>query len=175
MDKVRKILRLTGFSIFLIQLLLSSISIFLFLLAVNNKFEKNHFAELSLFCAVCGIICSIISVCSTFRYGKMASCHNKVNRVLSPKYTIVKTIKIAILSSLIGAVVIFLGLETISIALFSTILAPEPGILFISCEKFPNLFVKSYEILTMLACANLMAAHCVGLVGSLWGLNIIRK
>ena len=117
----------------------------------------------------------LLGICSAFLNGKMAGKSTTLNNIPQQKSIIVKIIKIAVLIGLVGASVTFLGVEIRSGFVFSKMMAITPGIPFYSCESFSYLCITSVEILTIKACANLMAAHCVGLVGSLWALNIIKR
>lgn len=174
--KVKYTLKCSGFAaLCLIQLVLGGFSTILFLLAVLNKISRNiQGVELSLFFAVCGLICLIIGIYNSFHYGKIAGKFTMADRVLPKKVTSKKIIKTVIVSSLLGICIAFLGVETMGGVVFLKMLVPEVVKIGYYDDK-PHLFINFTDVLTILACTNIMAAHCAGVINSLWTLNQIEK
>ncbi len=172
--KVRKTLRCSGFAtLCLIQLILGGWSTVLFLLVVVNKPERNSLGvQFSIFCGLCGLICLIISIYNSFRYGKLAGKFTTPDRVPS-KSKSKKIINNVTLSSLVGVCIAFLGSTIIAGVIFSKILAIQPGITFPECQNI--VFITSTDVFLSQACINIMAAHCAGVVNSLWTLSQIEK
>jgi len=173
--KVRKTLRWSGFAaLCLIQLTLGGISTVVLLLAVVNKTERDGLGvQFSIFLALCGLICLILSIYNSFRYGKLAGKFTLPDSILSQS-TSKKIIKTVILSSLIGVCLAFLGSIAIAIVMFHKVLFVfEPGILFPNDQNIE--FVSFLDVSISQACIGIMAAHCAGVVNSLWTLSQIEK
>lgn len=169
--KVLKTLEWSGFATFCsFQLILGVWSTLLLLLAVVNKAHKNSLGvQLSILLAVGGLVYLIISIYNSFYYGKKASKFTVPDRVLLTRSTGKKILKTVILSSLIGICLTFLGSTIIAGVILSKLMAFQPAIPF-----YKNaVFVTTTDVAISPACISMMAAHCAGLVNSLWALNQI--
>ena len=176
LKKTGKIIRRIDYAASLFQLLLGVVSMLLFLLAKANKgMTVGIGVNLSLYCAWCGLILLAIGIYISWRYGRIAERLIKTDLLLSKQASLVKKLKIAAMVNSAGALVSFIGVEIILGVMFSIAVALQPGIIFYDCTRFPRLFVTSIHVFTISATANLLAAHCIGLVGSLWALNKIKK
>ena len=171
--RVATALRWSGLAGFWIQLFLGVVSSVTLALAIVTQSERSSpGVGFSLFCAVCGLICLIVGICITFRYGKLASKFAKPNVDLPKKSTTIKMVQIAIITSLSGTLITIVGGETITGLILSKTLALDPGKIF---NNQNSEFVNSLDVFIVQACFNIIAAHCVGLVSSLWIYNQIDK
>jgi hypothetical protein len=171
--RVAQALRWSGLAGFWIQLFLGVVSSVTLALAIVTQSERSSPGiGFSLFCAVCGLICLIVGICITFRYGKLASKFAKPNVDLPKKSTTIKMVQIAIITSISGTLITIIGGETITGLILSKTLALDPGKIF---NNQNSEFVNSLDVFIVQACFNIIAAHCVGLVSSLWIYNQIDK
>jgi hypothetical protein len=171
--RVATALRWSGLAGFWIQLFLGVVSSVTLALAIVTQTERSSpGVGFSLFCAVCGLICLIVGICITFRYGKMANKFAKPNVDLPKKSTTVKMVQIAIITSISGTLITIVGGETITGLILSKTLALDPGKIF---NNQNSEFVNSLDVFIVQACFNIIAAHCVALVSSLWIYNQIDK
>ena len=174
MRKVAKTLKWAGFAGFWVQVFLGVVSTVTLALAIVNESERsNSGVGFSLFCAVCGLICLIVGICISFRYGKMAAKFSKPNVAPPKKSTTIKIVQIALITSLVGAIITILGAETIAGIVLSKTLSLDPGKIFNSQTNTE--FVNSLDVFIIQACINIIAAHIAGIVSSLWILNQIDK
>ena len=175
--KVRKTLEWSGFATFCsLQLILGVWSTLLLLLVVVNEAERNSLGvgiQFSILLALTGLICLIISIYNSFYYGKKAGKFTILDRVSLTRSTSKKILKTIILSSSIGICLTFLSSTIIGVVIFSKLFAYHPTLIII-CYK-NAVYVNVTDIYISQACINMMAAHCVGLVNSLWALNQIKK
>jgi len=174
MRKVGNTLKWAGFAGFWVQVFLGVVSSVTLALAIVNESERsNSGVGFSLFCAVCGLICLIVGICISFRYGKMANKFFKPNVAPPKKSTTIKIVQIAIITSLVGAGVTILGAETIAGIVLSKTLSLDPGKIFNSQTNTE--FVNSLDVFIIQACINIIAGHLVGIVSSLWIYNQIDR
>lgn len=174
MRKVGQTLKWAGFAGFWIQVFLAVVSSVTLALAIVNENERsNSGVGLSLFCAVCGLICLIVGICISFRYGKMANKFFQPNITPPKKSTTIKIVQIAIVISLVGTLTTVLGAQTIAGIVLSKTLSLDPGKIFNSQTNTE--FVNSLDVFIIQACINIIAGHFAGIVSSLWILNQIDK
>lgn len=173
MRKIGNTLKWAGLAGFWIQIVLGVVSAVTLALAITNRAERsNPGIGFSLFCAVCGLICSIIGICIAFRYGKMAIKFTTPGGTPPKKSTTIRIVQIAIITSLVGTAITILGAETIAGIVLSKILAFGQGEVFSAKDKE---FVNSLDVFIIQACINIIAAHFAGLVSSFWILSKIDK
>ena len=174
MRKVGNALKWAGFAGFWIQVFLAVVSSVTLALAIVNENERsNSGVGFSLFCAVCGLICLIVGICISFRYGKMANKFTIPNTVPPKKSTTVKIVQIAIVISLAGTLVTILGAQTIAGIVLSKTLSLDPGKIFNSQTNTE--FVNSLDVFIIQACINIIAGHFAGIISSLWIYNQVDK
>ena len=172
--KVGNALKWAGLAGFWIQVFLAVVSSVTLALAIVNENERsNSGVGFSLFCAVCGLICLIVGICISFRYGKMASKFTIPNTVPPKKSTTIKIVQIAIVTSLIGTLITILGAQTIAGIVLSKTLSLDPGKIFNSQTNTE--FVNSLDVFIIQACINIVAGHFMGIVSSLWIYNQIDR
>lgn len=165
--RVATALKWAGLAGFWIQVVLGVVSAVTLALAIVNENERsNSGVGFSLFCAVCGLICLVVGICISFRYGKMAAKLNQPNTVPPKKATTLKIVQVAIFISLVGALITILGAETIAGIVLSKTLSLDPGKIFNSQTNTE--FVNSLDVFIIQACINIIAGHFVGIVSSLW-------
>ena len=163
--KVSTTLKWSGLAGFWLQIVLGVVSAVTLALAITNRAERsNPGVGFALFCAVCGLICLIVGICISFRYGKMATKFATPNAAPPKKSTTVRIVQIAIITSLVGTAITILGAETIAGIVLSKILAFGQGEVFAARDKE---FVNSLDVFIIQACINIVAAHFAGLVLSL--------
>ena len=172
--KVGNTLKWAGLAGFWVQIFLGVVSSVTLALAIVNKTERSSpGVGFSLFCAVCGLICLVVGICISFRYGKMASKFTIPNTVPPKKSTTIRIVQIAILTSLAGTLISILGAETIAGIVLSKTLAFDPAQVF--NNRSNTEFVNSLDVFIIQACINIIAAHTAGLIGSLWIFSQIDK
>lgn len=174
--KIRRVyrsLRWAGLAGFWVQLVLGVISTVMLLLAIINKTERsNPGTGFSLFCAVCGLVCLIVSIYFSFRYGKMSQ---RLQRNIAPpkKSATIRAIKIGLIVNLTGMLLTIIGAEAIAGIVLSKILAFDPARIFNSQTNTE--FVNSLDLFIVQANTNIIAAHFAGLTSSLWLLSRITE
>lgn len=172
--KVANALRWAGLAGFWIQVVLGVVSSVTLALAIVNENERGSpGVGFSLFCAVCGLICLIVGICISFRYGKMANKFATPGVTPPKKSTTIRIVQIAIITSLAGTLISILGAETIAGIVLSKTLSLDPTKIFNS--RTNTEFVNSLDVFIIQACINIIAAHFVGIVSSLWIFNQIDK
>ena len=174
MRRVATALKWAGLAGFWVQLVLGVVSTVTLALAIVNQSERSSpGVGFSLFCAVCGLICLVVGICITFRYGKMAAKFSRPNAAPPKKSTTIKMIQIAIITSIAGTIITILGGETITGIVLSKTLAFDPAKVFNS--RNTTEFVNSLDVFIIQACFSIILAHCTGLVSSLWIYSRIDK
>ena len=172
--RVATALKWAGLAGFWVQLVLGVVSTVTLALAIVNQSERSSPGiGFSLFCAVCGLICLVVGICITFRYGKMAAKFSRPNTTPPKKSTTIKMIQIAIITSIAGTIITIIGGETITGIVLSKTLAFDPAKVFNS--RNTTEFVNSLDVFIIQACFSIILAHCTGLVSSLWIYSRIDK
>ena len=174
MRRVAHALKWAGLAGFWVQLVLGVVSTVTLALAIVNQSERSSPGiGFSLFCAVCGLICLLVGICITFRYGKMAAKFSRPNAAPPKKSTTIKMIQIAIITSIAGTVITIVGGETITGIVLSKTLAFDPAKVF--NNQSSTEFVNSLDVFIIQACFSIILAHCTGLLSSLWIYSRIDK
>lgn len=174
MRKVASALKWAGLAGFWIQLVLGVVSTVTLALAIVNQAERSSPGiGFSLFCAVCGLICLVVGICITFRYGKMADKFTRPQTVPPKKSTTIKLVQIAIITSIVGTIITIIGGQTITGIVLSKTLSFDPAKVFNS--QSTTEFVNSLDVFIIQACFSIILAHCTGLISSLWIYNQIDK
>jgi ABC-type Fe3+ transport system permease subunit len=176
-DRIRRVahaLRWAGLVGFWTQLVLGVVSSVTLALAIINQTERsNPGIGFSLFCAVCGLICLIVGIYITFRYGKMASQFSRSNSNPPKKSATIKMIQIAIITSIVGTIITIIGGETITGIVLTKTLAFDPAKVFNSQQNTE--YVNSLDVFIIQACFSIILAHSTGLISSLWIYSRIDK
>lgn len=174
MRKVANALKWAGLAGFWIQLVLGVVSTVTLALAIVNQAERSSPGiGFSLFCAVCGLICLVVGICITFRYGKMADKFTRPQTVPPKKSTTIKLVQIAIITSIVGTIITIIGGQTITGIVLSKTLSFDPAKVFNS--QSTTEFVNSLDVFIIQACFSIILAHSTGLISSLWIYNQIDK
>ena len=174
MRKVASALKWAGLAGFWIQLVLGVVSTVTLALAIVNKAERSSPGiGFSLFCAVCGLICLVVGICITFRYGKMADKFTRPQTAPPKKSTAVKLVQIAIITSIVGTIITIIGGQTITGIVLSKTLSFDPAKVFNS--QSTTEFVNSLDVFIIQACFSIILAHSTGLISSLWIYNQIDR
>lgn len=176
--KIRRIasaFKWAGFVGFWVQLVLGVISTVVMLLAITNRTETSRPGTgFSLFCAACGLICLVVGIYFSFRYGKMATRFASNGGSRPKKTTALKTIQIGLVVSLVGMFLAIVGAQAIAGIVLSKILAFGQGEVF-SANSNRKEFVNSLDLFIVQANTNIISAHFAGLASSLWLLNRVTK
>ena len=172
--QVANALKWAGLAGFWIQLVLGVVSTVTLALAIVNQAERSSPGiGFSLFCAVCGLICLVVGICITFRYGKMADKFAKPLATPPKKSTTIKLVQIAIITSIVGTIITIIGGQTITGIVLSKTLSFDPAKVFNS--QSTTEFVNSLDVFIIQACFSIILAHSTGLISSLWIYNQIDK
>jgi hypothetical protein len=172
--RVASTLKWAGLAGFWIQIFFGVVSTVTLALAITNRAERSSPGiGFSLFCAVCGLICLIVGISISFRYSKMARKFAIPNAAPPKKSTTIKTVQIAIITSLVGTLITIIGAETIAGIVLSKTLAFDPAQVF--NNRSNTEFVNSLDVFIIQACINIIFAHFAGLVSSLWVFTRIDK
>ncbi|HEY9767965.1 MAG TPA: DUF3611 family protein [Coleofasciculaceae cyanobacterium] len=174
MRRAATALKWAGLAGFWVQIFFGVVSSVTLALAITNRAERsNSGVGFSLFCAVCGLICLIVGICISFRYGKIANKFATPNVTPPKKSTTIKIIQIGVITSLAGTLITILGAETIAGIVLSKTLAFDPAKVFNNQSNTE--FVNSLDVFIIQACINVIFAHFAGLVSSLWLYTRIDK
>ena len=172
--RVSNSLKWAGVIGFWVQLVLGVISTVMLLLAIINKTERsNPGTGFSLFCAVCGLVCLIVSIYFSFNHQKVGKVLEKTNASRPKKTKTINMIKIGLIVNLTGMLLTIIGAEAIAGIVLSKILAFDPAKIF--NNQTSSEFVNSLDLFIVQANTNIIAAHFAGLVSSLWLLDRITK
>ncbi len=176
-SKIRRVsssLKWAGTAGFWVQLVLGVISTVMLLLAIINRTERgNNGTGFSLFCAFCGLICLIVGIYLSFRYTKLSKKFEQTASLRPKRSDTIGTIKIGLITSIIGMLLTILGAEAIAGIVLSKILAFGQGEIFAARNN--KEFVTSLDLFIVQANTNIIAAHFAGIVSSLWLLDRITK
>ena len=174
MRKVANALKWAGLAGFWIQLVLGVVSTLALGVAIVTESERNSpGVGFSLFCAVCGLICLVVGICITFRYGKMADKFTRPQTAPPKKSTTIKLVQVAIITSVVGTIITIIGGETITGIVLSKTLAFDPAKVF--NNQSSTEFVNSLDVFIIQACFSTILAHSAGLISSLWIYSQIDK
>lgn len=174
MRQAANALRWAGLVGFWIQVFLGVVSTVTLALAIVNKTERSSSGVgFSIFCGVCGLICLIVGICISFRYGKLARKFARPNSSPPKKSATIKLIQIGIITSMVGILISILGAETIAGLVLSKTLSLDPTKMF--NNQTNTEFVNSLDVFIIQACINIIAGHFAGLVSSFWIFSSIEK
>jgi Protein of unknown function (DUF3611) len=160
---------------FWIQLFLGAVSgiVLLFAMLGRNMSEQTNNAGIGfgVFLAIVGILLLCFRIFWDFRYRLLGRLlHAENSQVYPSKEHITHTLRIGLISSLVGVLIAFVASEeTVAVVLAKTLSQPQA-----MAAYAPENVIRSLDIFVTLANVNLIGAHFFGAVTSLGLLNWVE-
>lgn len=166
-------LQIWGWLGFCIQVTIAIISTVILAFAIfSRQFGEgatNAGTGFSIFLAVCGILALGFSTFLFFRYTRIAK-QLKANTPSHPhKSDTIQVLRVGLIASLIGMLVTLVGSEVGTAVVLAKVLSQPQGIAVYD----PQRIIRALDILVIVANVNLVLAHFVGNISSLWLLKSI--
>ncbi|HHP7246057.1 MAG TPA: DUF3611 family protein [Elainellaceae cyanobacterium] len=168
-------LRVAGWTSFWIQFAIALVSGVILVVALFSRNieddSQTPTTGFSLFLAVCGIIILLFTLVTSFRCTRFARQFRRRPPEEYPnKSAIVRVLVVGLIASLIGLFVSLLGAETgLGILLAKSFSQPQGAAVYT-----PDKIIRVLDILVPLINTNLIAAHFVSNVTSLWMIRQVR-
>jgi Protein of unknown function (DUF3611) len=160
---------------FWIQLFFGAVSgiVLLFAMLGRNMSEQTNNAGIGfgVFLAIVGILLLCFRIFWDFRYRLLGRLlHAENSQVYPSKEHITHTLRIGLISSLVGVLIAFVASEeTVAVVLAKTLSQPQA-----MAAYAPENVIRSLDIFVTLANVNLIGAHFFGAVTSLGLLNWVE-
>jgi len=137
-----------------------------------NEKTSNPGTGFGIFLAVCGVLVLCVSAFLAFRLTRIANRLEAPNPNRHPnKANTIKILRIALITSLVGMSLTLLGAEaTIGVLLAKALTLPQ-GVAVYNAERI----IRPLDVLVVQANINVIAAHFVGIVASLWLLGRLNQ
>ncbi|GAB4377494.1 MAG: DUF3611 family protein [Elainellaceae cyanobacterium] len=168
--------RVAGRVSFWLQIVLGAVSGVALLFAIFSRSFSDESGNagigFSIFLAIVGILIICFRIYWAFRYRRLAKRLQAPNSVVRPrKEDIIQVLRIGTVASLVGLLIAFLGSELSVIVVLAEALAQPQGVAVYNPENV----IRSLYILVILSNVNLIGAHFVGSINSLWLLNWVDQ
>jgi Protein of unknown function (DUF3611) len=169
--------RVAGRVSFWLQIALGAISGVALLFAMfsrsfSDEAGSNAGIGFSIFLAIVGLLLICFRIYWAFRYKRLARRLEAPNPAVRPrKEDIIQVLRIGAIASLVGLLIAFLGSELSVIVVLAEALAQPQGVAVYNPENV----IRSLYILVILSNVNLIGAHFVGSINSLWLLNWVDQ
>jgi hypothetical protein len=176
--KVRAIaqsFRFFGWVGFWVQLFFAAVSGLALLFAASGRSfspDAHPGIGISIFWAICSVVSLCIVMVLDFRYTRIAKglLHEPGAKLHPRKSETAQLLRVGALIGFIGIILALIsGGFSIGVLVAKTVSQP-PGVAIID----PNKIVRALDVFVVLASLNLIAAHLVGMVTSLWLLDRIH-
>lgn len=161
---------------FWIQLFLGAVSgiVLLFAMLGRNMSEQTNNAGIGfgVFLAIIGLLLLCFRIFWDFRYRLLGRLlHAENSQVYPSKEHITHTLRIGLVSSLVGVLIAFIASEeTVAVVLAKTLSQPQA-----MAAYAPENVIRSLDIFVTMANVNLIGAHFFGAVTSLGLLNWVEE
>ncbi len=172
-DRIAGEFRLYGWASFWAQIVLAIIATVIVLVGAVNV-GRNPGSGLGLFLSVSGLIALYGAAYWAFRYPKLGRQLKAPDDVARPtRKETMRIVQRGLLTNLAGLLLIILGAQSVSGALFVKSL--QTGTLFLPVASDASRFIQPLDLLIVLANTHIITAHFIGVVASLWLLNRITR
>ncbi len=178
-ESISTSLKWSGWIGFWVQLLTGVISaVFLIIGAASNSAASQlatEGTEISVFFAICALVCLAVSIYFYFRYTKMSYLLLNPNPAIRPsKNNTIKFIKLGLLVNLTGTALAIVGTQSIvGVILIFKALVQNP--LTIGANQNTSTLILPADMFNITANTATVTAHFFGLLITLWLLNKIEK
>ncbi|MBD2104034.1 DUF3611 family protein [Leptolyngbya sp. FACHB-261] len=166
---IATVFTMTGWTSFLLQLVLLVISALTLLFSLSgrnlNTESSNSGAGLGIILAVAGLLVLVFSIYWSFQYTRLGKRLKLSNPSMKPKReSVARTLRIGLLINLLGMLLTFLGIEITVVTLLGKSFAQFQPAAFYD----PNQFIRAFDIFVVQTNASILAAHLGGTLASLW-------
>lgn len=165
--------RWTGWATFWLQIGLAIVSALILIFAVtgqNFSDENTPGIGVGIFWAVCGVLVLLFAIFLSFRYTRTGKLLLDSDQANPHKADVIKVLRLALLVSLIGMLLMILGGGATLGVLLGKVLAQPQGIAVYDPQKI----VRALDILVAMANMTGITAHFIGAIASLWLLERVR-
>jgi len=167
--QLARIFRFTGWISLGLQVTFGVISGAAILFSVSGGRTAGEVAApgtgIGIFLAVCGVLVTFISSFLAFRYTRIAKRLEDPNPKLRPSRTnTIKVLKIGLVASLVGMTLTLLGAEITGGQLLLKALTQPTALAVYD----PGKIIRPLDVFVVQANINVIAAHFVGILTSLW-------
>lgn len=168
LSNVASVMRWTGWSSFWVQLtlaILAGISLLFVFSGRNFSRETTPGIGVSIFWAICSIAALVFGVYQAFRYTRIAKRLQHPNTAVHPKKSdTIQVVRWSIIVGIAGMLFGLLGAGSAVGTLLSKAIAQPQGVAIYD----PTRIIRALDIFAAVANVNILAAHFVGMVVSLW-------
>jgi hypothetical protein len=173
-DRIAGEFRLYGWASFWSQIVLAIIATVIVLVGAVNV-GRSPGSGLGLFLSVAGLVALYGAAYWAFRYPKLGRQLKAPDDVARPsRKETQRVLKKGLLTNLAGLLLIILGAQSVSGALFVKSLQTGAAIFGVVAADSSR-FIQPLDLLIVLANTHIITAHFIGLSASLWLLNRISR
>jgi hypothetical protein len=175
-QKIARAFRLMGLVGFWGQIALAFVAILVLLFAASGRgFSPDAGTTgigIGIFWAICGILALCPAIVFAFRYIRIAKALLREPDIHwhPRKADTVKLLRLGVIIGFVGMLIALIGAGTSIGVLVAKTVSQPPGMAITD----PNRIVRALDVFVVLANLNLIAAHLVGTVTSLWLLDRIH-
>ncbi|MBH8574085.1 DUF3611 family protein [Nostocaceae cyanobacterium CENA369] len=168
-------IRLTGWIAFWAQLGIAVVSgIALLFAATGRGFtdQANPGLGVGIFWAVCAVLVLLFGVYWDYRYTRIGKSLENLNPALHPsKADTTKTIRLAIIVSLVGILLAILGSGATIAVLVAKSISQPPGVAITDPDKI----IRALDVFVMLGNITAITGNFLGTIASIWLLEQVHK
>ena len=174
--KIANAFRLFGWIGFWVQLGLASVSVLALLFAASGRNfspDPGTGIGIGIFWALCGVLVLCPTIVFAFRYTRIAKgLLREPDAHLHPrKVDTVRLLRLGVILGFAGMLLAIIGSGTSIGVLVAKTVSQPPGMAITD----PNRIVRALDVFVVLANLNIIAAHFVGTVSSIWLLDRIHR
>lgn len=167
--QLANIFRLTGWTSLILQFTFGAFSGLAILFTVSSGNTTGEVSTtgtgIGIFLAVCGVLATFISSFLAFRYTRIARRLKEPNPKLRPSRTnTIKVLKIGLVVSLVGMTLTLLGAQVTGGQLLLKALTQPTALAVYD----PGKIIRPLDVFVVQANINVIAAHFIDIVTSLW-------
>lgn len=168
LSNVATVMRWMGWGSFWVQLtlgILTGISLLFVFSGRNFSRETTAGIGISLFWAICGLAALVFGLYQAFRYTRLAKRLRHPNTAVHPKKSdTIQIVRWSIVVGIVGMLFGILGAGSAVGTLLSKAIAQPQGVAIYD----PTRIIRALDIFGAVANVNVLTAHFVGMVVSLW-------
>ena len=173
--KIANQIRLSGWIILWIQLALALVSSLLLIFAGSGRDFADRSSPglgIGVFWAAIGIVLLLFNVFWDFRYTRIGRKLDNPNPTLHPsKADTIRAIRLGIMVSLVGILMMILGAGTSVGVLVAKAVSQPPGVAITD----PTKIIRAMDVFIVVANINGIAAHYIGTVAAMWLLEKVHQ